>query len=177
MAQKIRDAADAHPQRVIAVRVSDFRLQFGRLPSDQRMAVTELAGGADRAPRWYQRKMAAMLEDVLKKSRQGHPYMLLGVHGIPFEGDSTDEANAAFKDVIDDVQAFVVPRTFLLSNNPNPEATVRNALPKSFKFADGRPVYFRTNQDWSMAVSLPGREQLKLPRLALSQHRLRPSRH
>ena len=157
-----RAAATANPRRVITLRVTELCLRYERLPVQTRQIIEQLAGDPQTARTWYEQHLADLLLTILNRTREGRPPMLMSVHGLPMEnlgigGEHAAETNQTFASVISDLQAFVGARTFVLSGgNASQEATLRNSMTNAFQLADGRPIFFRNENQWKLAVGLNG---------------------
>ncbi|HWB21221.1 MAG TPA: PKD domain-containing protein [Phycisphaerales bacterium] len=157
----MRQAAAHNPTRVIALRLTNARYEFDKLTSTERKQIKDLAGDTDPAT-WYTEALARVLKTILTQTRAGSDPLMLSVSGLPVDEARSRSAaeiariNDTMKDVIADMQAIVIGRTFMQSGVNNEKNAIRSSLPNALKMSDGRPVFYKSNQSWRMAVSLDG---------------------
>ncbi|MHC4948790.1 MAG: hypothetical protein ACYTG1_11095, partial [Planctomycetota bacterium] len=152
----LRDAAAAHPGRLLTLRVQKLSLRFESLSGSARHDVEGLSGD-EPASLWYESRMAGLLGEVIAGARSSVPNTNISVLGLPVEsgrygGAALERTNAAYADVIDGLDAFVITKSLILSGSAAPAARmIEEAAPQGAGAADGRPIFFRANGSWWMA--------------------------
>jgi hypothetical protein len=159
IARDLGRAADLQQQRVITLRLAGYDVEFERLPADVRKAVAAISG--TEAPKnFYERRLAAVLRDAMAAARANRPPLMFSVQGLPLEnaaggGKSLDITNRNYREVIASMEVVVSPRTLLVRGG-DAGALARNALPQAFRHANGRAVFFKTNNGWRIGASTEG---------------------
>lgn len=152
--KKVHDAGAGSANRVIALRLQDAHVSYGKLRSAQQQTVRRLAGKDDPAA-WYEKRIAKFLEQIVTQSKQGQSGLRVAVVGLPVESkgsaSAAAETNRRYGKVIDLLDVFVTTRQMILSGGTvNEMSTLKSSLPEAFRLAKGRSIVFRTNNHWRM---------------------------
>ncbi len=148
----LKTAIQENPGRLVTLDPSRGRLLFSTLPALEQERVVELAG--EDASLLYEVVMAGLLNQVIETINVDLPNSPISVMGLPIDSrralpEELQVANERYQKVIDNLAAFVSNRAFILLGSREIEQyTVYRGMPEAFRLRDGRPVVFRTNEDW-----------------------------
>lgn len=154
--KRIGDTTAKEPSRLITIRLTGAALAL----SDARYKQVLTAGGAqeaDRVSTTYEQTLGQYLEAFLDAVRTTAPDVAISVLGLPLEtrrGIDPNVANKNYQGVIERVDAFVAAKSIVLSGGTVTERiALRDGLPNALALRDGRPVVYRANGSWRIALN------------------------
>lgn len=153
--KRIADASTNEPGRLITIRLTGAALTL----SDARYKQLLSAGGpreADEVAATYEQTMGQYLEAFIDAVRTTAPKISISVLGLPLEtrrGIDPNVANKNYQGVIERVDAFVAAKSIVLSGGTVTERiALRDGLANSLAMRGGRPVVYRANGSWRIAL-------------------------
>jgi PKD repeat protein len=146
-----RVVEQVRPGRLVTLRLADLSLRYENLSTRDRDAARAAAPPEAEPAAWYETTLAALLAAVLDGVRETEP-AALAIYGLPGEGGAA-ASNARYAPVLDRIQAFLTPRSFIAAGSAqSQEQALRAGLAESFRLHGGRPIFFRSNGAWKVAV-------------------------
>lgn len=153
--KRIADASTNEPGRLITIRLTGAALTL----SDARYKQLLTAGGpqeADEVAATYEQTMGQYLEAFIDAVRTTAPKISISVIGLPLETRRNIDPNVAnrnYQGVIERVDAFVAAKSIVLSGGTVTERiALRDGLANSLAMRGGRPVVYRANGSWRIAL-------------------------
>lgn len=148
----LQDAILQEPGRLVILDLGRGKLLFSMLPVQEQEQGIELAG--DDASLLYELVMADLLVRIIDETKAQLPNSPISVMGLPIDTrriliEEVQLSNEHYQIVLDKLAAFVSYRSFILLGSREIEKyTVYRGMPEAFRLREGRPIVFRTNDDW-----------------------------
>ena len=150
--QAVIDALDTHARRLVTINFINLPLRFSQLPRDTRDLLLK-RGGPEVAGR-YDDFLSGQVLALIDGVRTQRPNAPLAIRGIPFEGQGLEvrKSNGRYADIISRLDAFVVDPRIMVSNQSAERDAIQTAFPAALEFRGNRPILYRMNLRWRMAV-------------------------
>ena len=150
--QAVVAALNAHPRRLVTIDFANAPLRFSRLSRATRDRLLEKSGPD--VVRRYDDFLAGQVLELLEGVREVLPGAPLSVRGVPFEGTGPGvrRENHRYAEVISRLDAFVVDRKIMVADSTDESSVIGRAFPIAFELRDGRPIFYRLNLRWRMAI-------------------------
>ena len=150
--QAVIDALDTHGRRLVTINLINVPLRFSRLPRATRDLLLK-RGGPEVAGR-YDDFLSGQVLALIDGVRNQRPDAPLAIRGIPFEGQGLEvrKSNERYAEIISRLDAFVVDPKIMVSNQSAERDAIQTAFPAALELRGKRPILYRMNLRWRMAV-------------------------
>lgn len=148
--ERIEAAHAANPNRMVTIEVRRASMSFQQLDHSQQAHIekTHHSGAAQ----WYETALDGFLQDIVREAGGGSRGLRLSVYGLPIESSSADvvATNARYGGTIALLDAVVSAKKIITRASVGEAALAESALPQALRDANGRPVFYRANNQWRM---------------------------
>ncbi len=152
--RRLMQAGAVQSERMLTLKVADHTLEFKKLSAADRQAAGDVFGSGPERHDQFERAMCGVLLEILSQAKKELPDRRLSVLGLPFEdGVSAARSNQNYLPLIQMIDAVVSPKRLIaVGSSQRASSAVREDLPLSLAHAGDRPIFFRVNRRWTMAV-------------------------